>query len=56
MKKREINKKIGNLIQKIIGTTRDPKKYRDYEEENRRSIEAKTRAYKANMKKLRYLI
>jgi hypothetical protein len=45
-----------DLIQKIVGTTRDPKKYRDYEEENRRSIEAKTRAYEANTKKPRYSI
>jgi hypothetical protein len=45
-----------NLTQKIVGTARDPKKYRDYEEENRRSIEAKTRAYEANIKKPRYLI
>jgi hypothetical protein len=45
-----------NLIQKIVGTTRDLKKYGDYEEENRRSIEAKTRAYEANTKKPRYLI
>ena len=45
-----------NLIQKIVGITRDLEKYRDYEEENRESIEAKTRAYKANTKKPRYLI
>ena len=45
-----------NLIQKIVSTTRDPKKYRDYKEENRRSIKVKTRAYKANIKKLRYSI
>ena len=47
---------MGNLIQKIVDITRDPKKYRDYKEENRRSIKAKTRAYKANTKKLRYSI
>jgi hypothetical protein len=47
---------MGNLIQKIVGITRDLKKYGDYKEENRRSIEAKTRAYKANIKKPRYLI
>ena len=47
---------MGNLIQKIVGIARDPKKHRDYKEENRRSIEVKTRAYKANIKKLRYLI
>ena len=45
-----------NLIQKIVSTTKDSKKYRDYEEENRERIEVKTRAYKANTKKLRYLI
>jgi hypothetical protein len=45
-----------NLMQKIVGTTRDPKKYGDYEEENRRSIEVKTRAYEANTKKPRHLI
>ena len=45
-----------NLAQKIVGTARDPKKYRDYEEENRGSVEVKTRAYRANTKKLRYLI
>ena len=45
-----------NLVQKIVGITRDPKKYGDYKEENKRSIEAKTRAYEANTKKLRYLI
>ena len=45
-----------NSIQKIVGTTRDPKKHGDYEEENRRSIEAKTRAYKANTKKPRHSI
>ena len=45
-----------NSIRKIVGTTRDPKKHGDYEEENRRSIEVKTRAYKANTKKLRYSI
>jgi hypothetical protein len=43
-------------MQKIVNITRDSKKYRDYEEENRRSIEVKTRAYKANIKKLRYSI
>jgi hypothetical protein len=43
-------------MRKIVGTTRDPEKYRDYKEENRERIEAKTGAYKANMKKLRYLI
>jgi hypothetical protein len=47
---------MGNLIQKIVGTTRNPKKYGDYEEENKRSIEVKTRAYKVNTKKLRYSI
>jgi hypothetical protein len=45
-----------NLAQKIVGTARDPKKHGDYEEENRGSIEAKTRAYRANIKKLRHLI
>ena len=45
-----------NLTRKIVGTARDPKKYRDYEEENRERIKAKTRAYKANIKKSRYLI
>ena len=45
-----------NLIQKIVGITRDPKKYEDYEEENKRSIKVKTRAYEVNTKKLRYLI
>ena len=47
---------MGNLIQKIIGITRDPKKHRDYKEENRKRTKAKTRAYKANTKILRYLI
>jgi hypothetical protein len=27
---------MGNLTQKIIGITRDPKKHGDYEEENRK--------------------
>ena len=45
-----------NSIQKIVGITRDPKKYRDYREENKRSIEVKTRAYKTNTKKPRYSI
>ena len=54
--KRETDKKIENLIRKIVGTTRDPKKYRDYEEENRERIEAKIRAYEANTKKPRHLI
>jgi hypothetical protein len=45
-----------NLTQKIVGTARDPKKYKDYKEENGRSIEAKTGAYEANIKKLRHLI
>ena len=45
-----------NLGQKIVGTTRDSKKYRDYKEENRERIEVKTRAYKANMKTPRYSI
>jgi hypothetical protein len=47
---------MGNLIQKIVGTARDPKKYGDYKEENRRSIKAKTRAYEANTKKPRHSI
>jgi hypothetical protein len=47
---------MGNLIQKIIGTTRDPKKYGDYEEENRKRTKVKTRAYKANTKILRHSI
>ena len=55
-KKRETDKKIENSIQKIVGTTRDPEKYRDYEKENRERIEAKTRAYEANTKKPRYSI
>jgi hypothetical protein len=45
-----------NLTQKIVGTARDPEKHRDYEEENRRSVEAKTGAYKANTKKPRHSI
>jgi hypothetical protein len=47
---------MGNLTQKIIGTTRDPKKHGDYEEENRKRTKVKTRAYKANTKIPRYLI
>ena len=47
---------MGNLIQKIIGTTRDPKKHGDYEEENGKRTKAKTRAYKANTKIPRYSI
>jgi hypothetical protein len=47
---------MGNLIQKIIGTTRDPKKHRDYKEENRKSTKVKTRAYEANIKIPRYSI
>jgi hypothetical protein len=47
---------MGNLTQKIIGTARDPKKHRDYEEDNGKSTKAKTRAYKANTKILRYSI
>jgi hypothetical protein len=39
-----------------VDIARDPKKHGDYEEENRRSVEAKTGAYKANMKKPRYSI
>ena len=54
--KRETNKRIENLIRKIVGTTRDPEKYGDYEEENRERIEAKTGAYEANTKKPRYSI
>jgi len=45
-----------NLTWKIVGTARNPEKYRDYEEENRERIEAKTGAYEANTKKPRYLI
>ena len=45
-----------NSIQKIVSTARDPKKYRDYEEESGRSIKAKTKAYKVNTKKPRYSI
>jgi len=45
-----------NLIRKIVDTARDPEKYGDYKEENGERIEAKTRAYKANIKKPRYLI
>jgi len=45
-----------NLIQKIVGTARNPEKYGDYKEENRERIEAKTRAYEANTKKPRYSI
>ena len=47
---------MGNLTQKIIGTTRDPKKHRDYEEENGKRTKAKTRAYEANTKIPRYSI
>jgi hypothetical protein len=39
-----------------MGSTKDPKKSKDYKETNRRRIEVKTRAYKANIKKPRYLI
>jgi hypothetical protein len=45
-----------NLTQKIISTTRDPKKHGDYEEENGKSTKVKTRAYEANTKILRYSI
>ena len=45
-----------NSIQKGIGSTKDLKKPGDYKEINRRRIEVKTRAYKANIKKLKYLI
>ena len=43
-------------MRKIVGTTRNPKKHGDYEEENRERIKAKTRAYKANTKKPRHSI
>ena len=45
-----------NLIQKIVSITRNFKKHGDYKEKNKRSIKVKTRAYKTNTKKLRYLI
>jgi len=47
---------MGNLTQKIIGTARDPKKHGDYEEENGKRTKAKTGAYEANTKILRYSI
>jgi hypothetical protein len=45
-----------NSTQKIVGTARDLEKYGDYEEENGRSVEAKTGAYEANTKKPRHSI
>ena len=45
-----------NLTQKIISTARDPKKHRDYEEENGKRTKAKTRAYETNIKIPRYSI
>jgi hypothetical protein len=36
--------------------TKNPEKIRDYKEENGRRIIVKTKAYKANIKKTRYLI
>jgi hypothetical protein len=39
-----------------MGSTKDPEKYGDCKEINRRRIEIKTGAYKANIKKPRHLI
>jgi hypothetical protein len=39
-----------------MGSTKDPEKPGDYKETNGRRIEAKTRAYKANIKKPRHSI
>ena len=55
-KKKGNRQKMRNSIQKGIGSTKDPKKPGDYEETNRRRIEAKIGAYEANTKKPRYLI
>jgi hypothetical protein len=39
-----------------VDNTKNSVKIGDYKEENRRRIKVKTEAYKANIKKIRYLI